>query len=203
MQASNLSARRAAASIAPLALGLFLLVGSGCRRDMQDQPKYLPLQASHFFNDGRSSRHLVPGTVARGHLDANVAFYTGRTAAGTYAEQLPFPLTKRVLERGEERFNIYCSPCHDRVGRGSGMIVRRGFRRPPSFHIERLRQARLGHFFDVMTNGFGAMPSYAAQVTARDRWNIAAYIRALQLSQRASIADVPQTERQKLQSAHD
>jgi len=170
---------------------------------MQDQPKYKPLQESHFFDDGRSSRHLVPGTVARGHLDADTSFYTGKTASGTYIDQLPFPLTKQVLDRGHERFNIYCSPCHDRVGDGSGMIVQRGFRRPPSFHIERLRQANLGHFFDVISNGFGVMPSYAAQVPPKDRWDIAAYIRALQLSQRATLDDAPPAERQKLQSAHD
>jgi len=119
--------------------------------------------------------------------------------AGKLADTLPLPVTRPLLERGQERYNIYCTPCHDHVGNGEGMVVRRGFRRPPSFHIDRLREALVGHFFDVMTHGFGAMPDYAAQVTPRDRWAIAAYIRALQLSQHATLADVPADVQQQLQ----
>jgi mono/diheme cytochrome c family protein len=157
---------------------------------MQDQPRLKPLRRSDFYEDGRASRPLVPGTVARGQLRDDTYFYTGR--AGKQAgDALPFPATKDVLERGRERFNIYCSPCHGRTGEGNGMIVQRGYRRPPSYHIDRLRNAPLGHFFDVMTNGFGAMPDYAAQLPPYDRWCVAAYIRALQFSQNAPAALVP------------
>jgi mono/diheme cytochrome c family protein len=164
---------------------------------MHDQPKYIPLRQSQFFRDSSSARPLVEDTVARGTLMEDAAFYTGK-AGNTEADALPFPLTPAVLDRGEERFNIYCSPCHDRSGSGQGMIVQRGYRPPPSYHIDRLRQAPLGHFVDVMTNGFGAMPDYRAQIAPRDRWAIAAYIRALQLSQHASANDVPAEDRSKL-----
>jgi mono/diheme cytochrome c family protein len=164
---------------------------------MHNQPKYIPLRASDFFSDGSSARPLVDDTVARGTLQDDRAFYTGKDGAAL-VDTLPFPLTKEVLDRGEQRFNIYCAPCHDRSGRGQGMIVRRGYRQPPSYHIDRLRQAPIGHFFDVMTNGFGAMPDYRAQVQPRDRWAIAAYIRALQVSQNAREADVPPQDRPKL-----
>jgi mono/diheme cytochrome c family protein len=172
---------------------------TGCRQDMQDQPKYIPLRPSSFFDDGRSARPLVEGTVARGHLDADAAFYTGK-ADGKLVDALPFPVTRAVLERGEERFNIYCSPCHDLLGTGKGMIFRRGFNRPPpqSYHIDRLRQAPVGYFFDVITNGLGAMQDYAAQIEPRDRWAIVAYIRVLQLSQNASVNDVPPEARAEL-----
>lgn len=161
---------------------------AGCRLDMHTQPKVLPLTQSDFFEDGRGSRSLVPGTIARGQLRADTYLYTGMIN-GKPGDMMPFPATKEVLERGRERFNIYCSPCHSRIGDGNGMIVQRGFRHPPSFHTPVLRQAPLGHFYDVMTNGFGAMPDYAAQVPTNDRWAIAAYIRVLQLSQNASSAD--------------
>lgn len=164
---------------------------------MADQPRYQPLQRSTFFGDERSARPLIPDTVARGHLDADAAFYTGKVGANL-VDTLPLPLTLELLERGQERFNIFCSPCHDRTGSGNGMVVRRGFRHPPSYHIARLLQAPIGHFFDVMTHGFGAMPDYAAQVPPRDRWAIAAYIRALQFSQNARLTDVPPQERQRL-----
>jgi mono/diheme cytochrome c family protein len=181
-----------------MAASLALVVG--CRQDMQDQPKYKPLAASRFWDNGASARPLVENTVARGHLDDDVEFYTGKTASGTLVEALPLPFTPQLLKRGQERFNIYCSPCHDRVGSGRGMVVRRGFKAPPSYHIDRLRQAPVGHFFDVMTNGFGAMPDYRAQVGAADRWAIVAYIRALQWSQQATLADVPPEEAAKLKS---
>jgi mono/diheme cytochrome c family protein len=164
---------------------------------MHNQPKAIPLRASGFFQNGSSARPLVEGTIARGTLHDDAAFFTGKIGA-TEVNALPFPLTAEVLDRGEQRFNIYCSPCHGLAGTGDGMIVRRGYRQPPSYHIERLRQAPLGHFYDVITNGFGAMPDYRVQVAPRDRWAIAAYIRALQLSQHAPAAELPPDERQKL-----
>ena len=175
--------------------GLFLL--AACQQQMRDQPKYKPLAPSTFFKDGRSSRHLVPGTVARGYLKTDAHLYTG-TVNGNVADTFPFPVTREILKRGQERYNIFCSPCHDHIGTGRGMIVQRGFQPPPSFHIERLRQAPVGHFFSAVTNGFGAMYSYASRIPPRDRWAIIAYIRALQLSQRATLADVPVEARQQL-----
>lgn len=180
-----------------VSMAILLLLATACRRDMHDQPKYRPLRGSDFFDDGRSARPFVDGTVARGHLRTDEHFYTGKVN-GELVTTLPFPATQEVLARGEERFNIFCSPCHGRVGDGNGMIVQRGFRRPPSFHIDRLRQAPVGHFFDVMTNGFGTMYSYADRVPPKDRWAIVAYIRALQLSQNAKLEDVPVAERSKL-----
>jgi mono/diheme cytochrome c family protein len=169
----------------------------GCRQDMQDQPKYKDLRGSAFFADGRSARPLVEDTVARGFLYADQKFATGRSG-NEFVKELPVPLTKQLLERGRERFNIYCTPCHGMTGDGLGMVVQRGYRQPPSFHIDRLREAPVGYFFDVMTRGFGAMPDYAAQITPADRWAIAAYERALQLSQRATIQDVPAADRPAL-----
>jgi mono/diheme cytochrome c family protein len=170
---------------------------AGCRQDMHNQPKAIPLRESMFFKNGSSARPLVDDTVARGMLQDDAAFFTGKDN-GTEVDALPFSLTAEVLDRGEQRYNIYCSPCHDVTGSGRGMIVRRGYKQPPSYHTDRLRQVPIGHFYDVMTNGFGAMPDYKAQIAPRDRWAIAAYIRALQLSQHASVADVPQEDRQKL-----
>jgi mono/diheme cytochrome c family protein len=167
---------------------------------MAEQPRCAPLEASAFFADGRCARRPVEGTVARGYLHLDEHFFAGKVD-GRVADALPFPVTRQLLERGQERFNIYCTPCHDRLGLGQGMIVRRGFSAPPSLHIERLRQAPLGHFFDVVTNGYGAMPSYGTQVPPHDRWAITAYIRALQLSQHATLADVPDEVRQQLQGA--
>jgi mono/diheme cytochrome c family protein len=155
------------------------------------------LRESTFFTDHRSARPLVAGTVARGQLHEDSLLYTGK-AGGADATVFPFPIDARVMARGRERFNIYCSPCHGRTGQGDGMVVRRGYRHPPTYHQDRLREAPVGHFFDVMTNGFGAMPDYAAQVKVEDRWAIAAYIRALQLSEHASLAEVPEAERNRL-----
>jgi hypothetical protein len=163
---------------------------AGCRLDMHTQPKVLPLSKSDFFEDGRGSRSLIPGTIARGQLRDDSYLYTGMID-GKPGDMMPFPATREVLERGRERYNIYCAPCHSRLGDGNGMIVQRGYRHPPSYHTPALRQAPLGHFYDVITNGFGAMPDYAAQVRVNDRWAIAAYIRVLQLSQNASEADLP------------
>jgi mono/diheme cytochrome c family protein len=170
---------------------LALAATVACRQDMHDQPKYIPLRPSDFFADGRSERPLVEGSVARGHLKDDVAFYTGMGPDGKPIDTFPFPVTKDVIERGQQRFNIYCTPCHGHLGNGDGMIPRRGFRHPPSYHQDRLRNVPNGYIFDVISTGFGAMPDYAAQIEPRDRWAIVAYVRALQLSQNASIADVP------------
>jgi hypothetical protein len=178
-----------------MALGLAFVLG--CQQKMADQPKHEPLSQSNFFGDDRAARPLVEGTVARGQLRSDEPLYTGKEN-GNLVDTFPFPVTLAALERGEQRFNIFCSPCHDRVGTGEGMIVRRGYRAPPSFHIDRLRQAPAGHFFEVMSKGFGAMPDYAQQIRPEDRWAIAAYIRALQLSQHATLAEVPENQRQKL-----
>ncbi len=157
---------------------------------MQDQPRLKPLRQSDFFADQRASRPILDGTIARGHLREDEYLYTGKIN-NENGDFMPFPATEQVLARGRERFNVYCSPCHSRLGDGNGMIVQRGYKRPPSYHIDRLRKAPLGYFFDVMTNGFGAMPDYAAQISVQDRWAIAAYIRALQLSQNAQQSDLP------------
>lgn len=177
---------------------LFAFFLLACRQQMADQPRYDPLEPSELFADGGSARPHVEGTVARGHLGDDPHLHRGESG-GKPAEAFPFPVTMEVLNRGEERYNIYCSPCHDRLGTGDGMIVRRGFTRPPSLHSQRLRDAPAGHLFRVITSGIGAMPDYAAQIPPRDRWAIIAYIRALQLSQSARIADVPAAERAKLE----
>jgi mono/diheme cytochrome c family protein len=177
-----------------VAIGLLV---SGCRVDMHIQPKYLPYEPTTFFADGRSERQPVAGTVARGQLRADELLYTGKEN-GAIANRFPFAMTREDLERGRQRYNIYCTPCHDYTGRGNGIIVQRGFDPPPSFHSDRLRGEPVGHFFDVMTNGYGSMYSYASRVEPEDRWRIAAYIRALQLSQHATLEDVPDEERDKL-----
>jgi mono/diheme cytochrome c family protein len=163
---------------------------AGCRADMQNQPREFPQRGSDFFADGRSVRPQVENTVARGQLHEDSYFYTG-LQDGKEGNALPFAVTSAVLERGQERYNVYCTPCHSRVGNGEGMIVERGYRPAGNFHTERLMNAPLGHFFNVITNGYGAMPEYAAQVAPADRWAIVAYIKALQLSQNAKPADAP------------
>jgi mono/diheme cytochrome c family protein len=170
---------------------------AGCRQDMHDAPRYDPLEASTFFADGRGSRTLVANTVARGMLREDEHLYQGKID-GQLTDVFPMPVTAEVMARGRERFNVFCSPCHGRTGQGNGMVVQRGFRAPPSFHQERLRSAPVGYFFDVQTHGFGAMPDHAAQVPVADRWAIAAFIRALQFSQRATIDDVPADRRAEL-----
>jgi mono/diheme cytochrome c family protein len=162
----------------------------GCRQDMHDAPRYDPLEASELFHNGASGQPLVAGTVARGQLNDDELLTTGKVN-GQVVDQFPFAISHADIDRGEERFNIFCSPCHGRTGRGNGMVVQRGFRQPPSYHIDRLRQAPAGYFFDAMTNGFGVMPDYRAQVTVADRWRIVAYIRALQASYHATVADLP------------
>jgi len=178
-----------------------LLVIAGCRQDMHDQPKFKPLRANSFFPDGRSARPLVAGVVARGTLQDDAHLYTGRVN-DEFVTTFPFPITQDVILRGQERFNIYCSPCHGRLGDGEGMVVQRGLKHPPSYHIDRLREAPVGYFFNVITNGFGAMFDYSDRVSVRDRWAIISYIRALQLSQNAKIDDVPAEARQQLDGTH-
>lgn len=225
-----------------------LLLGSACRQDMHDQPRYEYYERTNFFKDNISSRPLVEGTVPRGYLREDAHLYTGKTGnagvttatgnnaggsavpgaglggdtatansptansgqqsmpssatgdAGTDVESFPFPITQDVLERGRERYQIFCSMCHGATGAGNGMVVRRGYRQPPSYHTDQLREAPVGHFFDVITNGWGSMPNYAAQIPARDRWAIVAYIRALQLSEQGNISEVPPAELEKLKN---
>ncbi|HZI66760.1 MAG TPA: cytochrome c [Thermoanaerobaculia bacterium] len=180
------------------ALFAVVAVNAGCRQEMYDQPRYKPLAKSTFFEDGRSARPLVEGTVARGSIDPLAP--AGGGAPGSLATTLPMPLTRELLVRGRERYGIFCAPCHDATGSGRGMVVRRGYRPPPTLHIERLRDAPVGHLYDVITRGVGAMPDYAQQIPPADRWAIAAYVRALQLSQRAAPGDVPAGERSKLET---
>ena len=170
---------------------------AACRQDMHDAPRYEPLEASTFFSDGHSARTLVANTVPRGQLREDDLFYTGKVG-GQLATEFPMPVTNEVMARGQERFNVFCSPCHARTGEGTGMIVQRGFRQPPSYYEDRLMNAPVGYLFDVMTNGFGAMQDYSAQVPAADRWAIAAYIRALQFSRRGALTDVPADRREEL-----
>lgn len=174
--------------------GLSMVALPGCPvrfvQWMANQPRVKPLGPSDFFSDGRGSRPAVPGAVARGQLRLDSHLEEGKVG-GKLVTTFPFPVTRQVLERGRERFNVYCAPCHDRAGTGDGMVVRRGFRRPPTFHSERLRsELPVGHLFDVETNGFGAMPDYSFQLAPRDRWAVVSYLRALQLSQNARPEDV-------------
>jgi mono/diheme cytochrome c family protein len=223
-----------------LVLGFVL---TGCRQDMHNQPKFIPLRSSEFFPDGRSARYPVTGTIAQmcpnfvppdteaakdkedfskfalcvdkkvddEQLDPQSYFLTGRHNGATLGNDLPATLgsdlatdqkmMRAFLKRGQQRYDIYCTPCHSLIGDGQGMIVQRGYKQPPSFHQDRLRNAPLGHFYDVISNGFGAMPDYAAQIQPEDRWAIAAYIRALQLSQHANESDVPKDDLSKLQGS--
>jgi hypothetical protein len=174
-----------------IAVTMLLALTASCRLDMHVQPRENPLARSDFYPDHRSERPPVDGTVARGDLRADTYFYTGKIG-GNPGDAMPFPVTKEVLARGQERYNIFCAPCHSRLGDGKGFVPSRGFsRQPPSFHDARLKSAPLGYFYDVITEGFGIMPDYASQIPPADRWNIVAYVRALQLSQDATMADVP------------
>ncbi len=172
---------------------------TGCRQDMHDQPKGQPMEASAFFADGRVVRPLVEGVVARGELQLDPHFSTGKVG-GKHVETFPFAVDAAGLERGRERYGIFCAPCHDAAGLGEGMIVQRGMKRPPSLHIERLRDAPVGYYFDVITNGFGAMYDYADRIPLEDRWKIIAYVQALQLSQNAKLDDAPASERARLEA---
>ena len=176
---------------ATLFAGLSLATIGCSRLDMQDQPKYKPQRPSEFFADGRDGRPEVDGTIARGELNEDTAYYNGKDAAGKDVDAFPIAVDKAVIARGHQRYDIYCAPCHGRLGNGMGMIVQRGFKQPPSYHIDRLRNAPVGHFYDVITNGYGAMLNYAQQLSVRDRWAVVAYIRALQYSQKATMNDLP------------
>ena len=203
MRLSKLKSEMTIASRRPVALfgAVLLLIGTaGCelRQAMYDQEKYEPLEASAFFADGMSFRSQVDGTVAQGQLRLDEHFYQGKIQ-GQLAETLPMAVDRQLLERGRERFNIFCSPCHDKTGSGNGMIVQRGLKQPPSYHQERLREVPVGHFFDVMTNGFGVMYSYASRIPVADRWAIVAYIKVLQLSQNLEFDQLPAEDQRQLQ----
>ncbi|MEZ5398567.1 MAG: cytochrome c [Bryobacteraceae bacterium] len=172
---------------------------ASCRQDMHDQPRYRPLQGSSFYPDGRASRPIIDGTVAWGKLKTDTAMYKGK-AGNAFISEIPVPVNLALLERGQQRFNIYCSPCHGRTGDGEGMVSQRGFKHPPSYHSDKLRGQPVGYYFDVISNGFGAMASYASRVPVQDRWAIIAYIRALQYSRMATVDDVPESLRSQLNS---
>ena len=169
----------------------------GCRRDMQDQPKFKPYRGTKFFGDERSARPLVAGTVARGQLEEESLLAAAKSGPA-FADALPMPVDEALLRRGQERYTIYCTPCHGRLGRGDGMVVRRGYRQPSSFHVDRLRAQPAGYFFDAISHGFGAMPDYAAQIAVADRWAIVAYLRALQLSQNVPASELTPEARAQL-----
>jgi mono/diheme cytochrome c family protein len=173
------------------ALALLTVVAAGCRQDMHDAPRYDPLEASELFGNGSSARPIVAGTVPRGQLNDDAYLHTGKGPDGLPAAAFPFAITHEDLDRGQERFNVYCSPCHGRTGVGNGMVVQRGYRQAQSLHIDRLRLAPEGYFFDVITNGFGVMPDYRSQIPVEDRWRIIAYVRALQLSRQGVTTDMP------------
>lgn len=181
-------------------VSLVTLAGGACRQDMHDQPKAKPQSKSAFFVDGRTGRLPVEGTVARGELRADDHLYRGKVD-GAFATTFPFKIDAALMERGRERYAIYCTPCHGATGLGNGMVIQRGFKVPAtSHHIERLRNAPVGYWFDVITNGFGVMFGYASQIPVNDRWAIIAYVRALQLSRNATAEDVPAAEREALLS---
>ena len=171
---------------------LVMLAGCSLKQDMAQQPKNRPLSPSDFFTDGRSERPLLENTVARGSL-ADDALFVPKESNG-----FPLPVSQELLERGEGRYKIFCTPCHGLQGDGNGMIAMRGMKHPPSYHQDRLRQVPTGYIYDVITNGFGAMYGYSAQIPPRDRWAIVAYVRALQLSRNAKVADLPAELREKV-----
>lgn len=175
-------------------LFLILMLAAGCEGDMRDQPRYEPLEKSDFFSDGMASRPQVAGTIARGTLKEDEHLHSG-IVNGQLAETFPFPVTREVLDQGRERFSIYCSVCHDQTGSGNGMVVKRGFTQAASFHQDRLRKVPAGYFIQVMNNGFGQMPSFAKELSAEERWAVAAYIRVLQLSQNVNYLDLNENDK--------
>ncbi len=195
----NAGARR----LGVLAAALLALAGAGCRQGMYNQAKERPLDRSEFFRDGSASRIPPAGTVARGWLRADRVLEPGIGPDGKFVSEFPAAVAfdKPLLVRGRERYDVFCSPCHGRQGNGLGMIVQRGFKQPPSFHVDRLRAQPLGYFFDVMTNGFGQMSSYASQVPVADRWAIAAYVRTLQFSRNAPVTELADADRAALEKA--
>jgi len=194
-------ARRSRASKQAVLLFGLVLLATGCRQDMHDQPKYKPFAHSSFWPDQRSVRPLVDGTIARGKLKTDTKMWKGRNTDGTFVTELPVPVSKALLVRGQARYNIYCTPCHGRAGDGEGMVVQRGFKHPPTYHSDKLRQQPPGYIYDVITNGFGAMVSYASRIPMEDRWAIAAYVRVLQFSQNATMEDVPEADRAQVPAA--
>jgi mono/diheme cytochrome c family protein len=193
----RLTRQRAIRFLAGVPLVAALGLVASCRQDMHDSPRFRPYRGSDLYADGSSARPIVDGTVARGHLNEDELLYTGKVN-GVASTVFPFTMTRADLDRGQERFNIYCSPCHGRTGEGNGMVVQRGFRKAADYHVDRLRQVPVGYLFDVITNGFGVMPDYKTQIPVDDRWRIIAYLRALQLSHDAPASDVPADELQKL-----
>lgn len=185
------------------AVALATVAAAGCRQDMHDAPRYDPLEASTTFANGSSARPIVEGTVARGQLRDDAYLHTGKGPDGLPVTEFPFAITRADLDRGQERFNAFCSACHGRTGVGNGMVVQRGFKVAQSMHIDRLRLAPVGYFYDVITNGFGVMPDYRSQITVEDRWRIIAYVRALQLSTQATAADVPADVLEQLRKGGD
>ena len=181
-----------------VAVSLFFNVGCELRQAMYDQEKYEPLEASTFFEDGQSYRQQVPETVARGQLRLNTHYYEGKVN-GELSYDLPVPVTEDLLNRGKERYGIYCTPCHGHTGQGNGVIVKRGLKAPSSFHEQRLREMPIAYYFDVITNGYGVMYSYASRVPTADRWAISAYIRTLQLSQNIQFDQLPEEDQGQLQ----
>jgi mono/diheme cytochrome c family protein len=186
-------------SVLCVSVSLWLFIG-GCRQDMHDAPRYEAYEKSDFFGDARSMRPQVEGTVARGQLREDTALFAGKTGAA-FVTANALPVTLPLLHRGRQRYEIYCAPCHGQAG-GDGIVVRRGYRAPPSLHIDRLRGQADGYMYDVITNGFGVMPDYASQIAVRDRWAIVAYIRALQLSQHAPIAALPARTQELVKAGH-
>ena len=181
-------------------VGLVAATLAGCHKDMYDQPRYEPYSESSFFKDGTSFRPLVAGTIARGELRADRLLYYGKGPDGGDSTEFPFPITDAIMERGRQRFNIYCLPCHGALGDGQGMIVRRGMQAPPSFQIDRLKEAPVGHFFEVISNGYGAMYPYAYRIPTDDRWAIIAYVRALQFREGVQVNDLPDDLRNRLEA---
>jgi len=176
------------------------LLLTSCTMTMRNQPRYEPYEATNFFPDGRSERPLIDDTVARGDARLDDLLYSGMVD-GSYAKEFPFPLTRKDLVRGQERYDIYCSPCHGLTGEGDGIVVQRGFKQPPTFNQDRLRDAAPGYFYYAIDHGFGSMPSYANRIPVHDRWLIVAYIEALQLSQHAPVTALPQEDVAKLEAA--
>jgi cytochrome c553 len=185
-------------------LGVFVLATAllaGCRQDMNDQPVIEPFEASTIFDDSSGSRPIQEGTVARGHLHQNRELYTGLTVDDEMVTELPVTVTRELLLNGQSKFDTFCSPCHGRAGNGLGMIVRRGFKQPASFHEQRLLQQPVGYFYTVISNGFGEMSSYASQIAPRDRWAIVAYLRTLQWSREVPLQSLPEEVRSRAESA--
>ncbi len=177
---------------------LWTLMLLGCRQGMYDDPARETFEVSSVFADGTSARPKIPGTVAQGDLDLPPRQRTGVTAGGAWVDDIPLEVSRELLERGRQRYDIYCAPCHDRTGQGQGLIVLRGFPAPPTLHQDRLRAAPAGYFFDVITNGYGVMYSYRDRITPTDRWAIIGWIRVLQLSQHIPADDLPAADQERL-----